>query len=306
MSGQVVYLKNFGSELPTGIYGADTVGIGMDTIPEYEANFLNGSDYNILKLNIESPTVGAVTTLPSSLVTLTPYPVVSATNYRTVVMDTIRLLPSDVPNRAEGPFGMNNETFDIGIVNDTVHLNATEIWTLTNHTLVAHPFHIHDVQFNVIEKDGRPTPPTERGWKDVVLVMPGTEVKFITRFTDFADNMTPYMYHCHLLHHEDDGMMGSFLVIDTAATGFPYQNSKNALDAIVYPNPATGNLFIKFKNEIESAQLFLVNLLGETISSQMISKATYAMVDISKQPAGIYYIQVRSGTSVFIKKIAKL
>ena len=219
MIGQTIYMRSFGSELPAGIYGADTVGIGADTIHEYHDNMLNGADFNLLQLNIVAQTGTPITTIPTSLVPYTPFNPLNATNYRTIVMDTIRLLPIDPPNRAEGPFGLNNKTFNMDSINEVVHLNTTEIWTLQNKTLVAHPFHMHDIQFNVIEKSGLPPSASETGWKDVVLVLPRDSVKFITKFETFADNTIPYMYHCHLLHHEDDGMMGSFLVIDTTATG---------------------------------------------------------------------------------------
>lgn len=57
-----------------------------------------------------------------------------------------------------------------------------------------------------------------QGWKDVVLI-PGHmgEAKFITKFEDFADPEIPYMYHCHMLVHEDEGMMGQFLVVDNSS-----------------------------------------------------------------------------------------
>jgi FtsP/CotA-like multicopper oxidase with cupredoxin domain len=45
------------------------------------------------------------------------------------------------------------------------------------------------------------------------MVRPGETVRIIMRFTDFADPNTPYMYHCHLLNHEDNGMMGQFVVL---------------------------------------------------------------------------------------------
>ena len=65
------------------------------------------------------------------------------------------------------------------------------------------------------EFNGNNPPAHLRGRKDVVLLQPGDTVKFITRFDDFADEMTPYMYHCHNLFHEDGGMMSAFIVRDT-------------------------------------------------------------------------------------------
>ncbi len=289
MVGQTVYLKNFGSEMLTGIYGADTVGKGTDTIHEYEDNFLNGADYNLLQLNIKSATGGAITTLPTALVPYTPFNSFAATKYRTIVMDTFRLLPIDLPNLAEGPFGMNNKTFDMDSINEIVHLNTTEIWTLVNKTFVAHPFHIHDIQFNIIEKSGIPPPPSEIGWKDVVLVMPNDSVKLITKFETFADNKVPYMYHCHLLHHEDDGMMGSFLVIDTTVTAIKDIIGVN--DIGIYPNPASGNILFQTNAEILNATIKIINSLGEILIQSNISNNN-SMLDISILPQGIYIVQI--------------
>ncbi len=169
MFSQTIYLKSFASELPAGIYGSDTVGFGADTIHEYADNFLNGADFNLLQLNVVAQTGSPVTIIPTALVPYSPFNTITATHYRTLVFDTLRLLPIDPPNRSEGPFGINNKTFHIDSINEVVHLNTTEIWTLMNKTLIAHPFHIHDIQFNIIEKNGLPPIPSERGWKDVVL-----------------------------------------------------------------------------------------------------------------------------------------
>ena len=301
MQSQTIYLKSFASELPNGIYGSLTVGAGADTIHEYEDNFLNGADYNLMQINVVAQTGSPVATIATSLVPYIPYNPTSATKYRTIVMDTIRLLPMDTPNRAEGPFGMNKQTFNIDSINEVVHLNTTEIWTLVNKTLVAHPFHIHDIEFNIIEKNGLPPSPSEKGWKDVVLVMPNDSVKFITKFTTFADNTTPYMYHCHLLHHEDDGMMGSFLVIDTAAsTGITDMNFENNFS--ISPNPTTGILNINSKDN-NKFSVTLFNSLGKKIEET--HSIQYLKLNINNYPAGFYFIHIQSGNKLITKKIIK-
>lgn len=71
-----------------------------------------------------------------------------------------------------------------------------------------HPFHVHGVQFQVIERDGGAPPLNERGWKDTVMVDNGEEVKILAKFRKKG----LFMYHCHILEHEDSGMMGQFLV----------------------------------------------------------------------------------------------
>lgn len=302
MTGQQLFLKSFASEMATGIYGADTVGDSANTIHDYEDNFLNGSDFNLLQLNVTAATATPVTTIPISLIPYSPSNPNTATQTRTIVMDTIRLLPIDVPNLAEGPFGMNNKTFDMDVINETVYLNTTEIWTLKNNTMVAHPFHIHDVQFNIIEKNGQLPDSTERGWKDVVLVMPGDSVKFITKFETFAHSMVPYMYHCHLLHHEDDGMMGTFVVVDTLRTSLP-----RTPDPVfsIYPNPVGNTLTIKPLQSIKSqASVSILNLQGETVLTTTV-KGSLPELELSPLDNGIYFLHIRSDNIYSTHKLIK-
>ncbi|MBC7383260.1 MAG: multicopper oxidase domain-containing protein [Bacteroidia bacterium] len=288
--GQTINLKSYSSELAKGIYGADSIGKGIDIIDAYNDNFLNGSDFNLLQINIGATSVNPVITVPLSLVPFKHFNITSATRYRKIEFDTIRLLPADVPNLADGPFGMNHKSFDMETINEIVHLNTTEIWTLVNHTLVAHPFHIHDVQFEVIEKNGKPISISDKGWKDVVLIMPNDSVKFISRFETFSDPMVPYMYHCHLLHHEDDGMMASFLVIDTSAsTGII---NVEQVHYLLYPNPAINNLTFQFKDAIHFAEVNIINVLGEIILKQTISNSNSLILDVSTIKEGMYFIQV--------------
>jgi FtsP/CotA-like multicopper oxidase with cupredoxin domain len=56
-------------------------------------------------------------------------------------------------------------------------------------------------------------PPNDSGYKDVVFLPPSSSVKLMVKMTDYSDAYSPYMYHCHVLEHEDDGMMGQFLVV---------------------------------------------------------------------------------------------
>lgn len=116
--------------------------------------------------------------------------------------------------RGPGGFTINGVSMDMGVVNETVKLGAIEEWRITNHSPMTHPFHIHDVQFLVRSRNGSPPPEHERGWKDTVQVRPDETVSILAHFTDYADPVNPYMYHCHILEHEDRGMMGQFLVVE--------------------------------------------------------------------------------------------
>lgn len=108
---------------------------------------------------------------------------------------------------------INEQKMDMGRIDETVTVGDTEVWSIHNDSGLPHNFHVHDVQFQVLRVDGGQPPPELRGWKDTVLMRPDTTVDLIMRFSDYADPDTPYMYHCHLLSHEDSGMMGQFVVV---------------------------------------------------------------------------------------------
>jgi FtsP/CotA-like multicopper oxidase with cupredoxin domain len=103
---------------------------------------------------------------------------------------------------------------DRGRVDETVTRGTAEVWTVRNEDGVPHNFHVHDVQFRVVSVDGKAPAGMLRGAKDTVFVPGGSTVKLAMRFDGPADPDTPYMYHCHLLYHEDRGMMGQFVVVE--------------------------------------------------------------------------------------------
>ncbi len=297
MQGLTINFMNYGSEIPTGIMGALTVGNGMAQIPDYNLNPLNGADFILLQINIGPPTSNPVTTIPSSLTTLSPWNTSSANRTR-----TITFAPKTMGMQAmvEGPFTMNGNQFDMNTINDTTYLNHIEVWTLNNQTLVAHPFHIHDVQFFITDVNGSPVPSYEAGKKDVVLVMPQQTVSFITKFEDYADTI-PYMYHCHLLHHEDDGMMGSFVVLDSTLLGLN-ETFRQGLFSI-FPNPVSDFLNIQFEST-GYTRIFVTDILGQQIFSQPISPAQDNIkLNTLKLNNGIYIISLQNGHGTTIQKI---
>ncbi len=88
------------------------------------------------------------------------------------------------------------------------------MWTLRNGGDMTHNFHVHDVQFRVLDVDGKRPERALRGRKDTVAVPTGSTVRIALRFDGPPDPDIPYMYHCHLLSHEDLGMMGQFVVVE--------------------------------------------------------------------------------------------
>lgn len=112
-----------------------------------------------------------------------------------------------------GEFLINGKPMAMDVINEVVPRDSTEIWEIYNDSMMMHPFHIHHGQFQILDRDGVPPAPQEMGFKDTVKVGPGQTVRFIMRFENFSDPETAYMYHCHILEHEDNGMMGQFTVV---------------------------------------------------------------------------------------------
>ena len=88
------------------------------------------------------------------------------------------------------------------------------MWEVRSKQPIPHSFHIHDVQFEVLSVDGEAPPVEMSGRKDTIYLEPNRDYRLLMRFEDFADPTMPYMYHCHMLLHEDEGMMGQFVVIE--------------------------------------------------------------------------------------------
>jgi FtsP/CotA-like multicopper oxidase with cupredoxin domain len=112
-----------------------------------------------------------------------------------------------------GSSRINDQRMDLGRIDQAVTVDTTELWEVANRSGNPHNFHVHDVQFRLIDDAGRPPPPHLAGWKDTVFLPPGATVRFLARFADYTDPALPYMFHCHLLRHEDNGMMGQFVVV---------------------------------------------------------------------------------------------
>ena len=103
---------------------------------------------------------------------------------------------------------------DMARIDDVVELGTTEVWEVRNASGTPHNFHPHDVRFRVVEYAGGPPPVHLQGLKDTVYVPPGEIVRLVTEFQNYTDADLPYMFHCHVLQHEDRGMMGQYTVVE--------------------------------------------------------------------------------------------
>ena len=104
-------------------------------------------------------------------------------------------------------FLIDGQTFDPDRVDQTIQLGALEEWTIFNDHTVPHPFHIHMNPFQLTKFNGVSV--DAHGYQDTENVPPGQNITFLTRFADFTGQT---VFHCHIIHHQDQGMMSLFEV----------------------------------------------------------------------------------------------
>ena len=114
----------------------------------------------------------------------------------------------------QGNSQINGMTMDLSRIDEVVERDTTEIWEVRNSSGSPHNFHIHGVHFRVLEYAGDAPPPGLMGMKDTVYVPPNETVRVLTEFGTYTDPELPYMFHCHVLQHEDRGMMGQSVVVE--------------------------------------------------------------------------------------------
>ncbi len=105
--------------------------------------------------------------------------------------------------------GINGRPFHMQRIDFDVSNNTTEIWRIRSPQM-GHPFHVHGARFKVLSHNGGPARPEDAGWKDTVFVEEETEI--LVEFKKPAPETAPFMVHCHILEHEDAGMMGQVTV----------------------------------------------------------------------------------------------
>lgn len=142
--------------------------------------------------------------IPEKLTEIEPYREEDAVNEKVIVLDGSGRMVS-----------INGKKFDIDRIDDQVVKNTLEVWEVTTSGsmmmgAVGHPFHIHSTQFQILSRNGRAPEPNKRGWKDTVFVGENERVRILVKFKYTG----LFMYHCHILEHEEEGMMGQFEVTE--------------------------------------------------------------------------------------------
>jgi len=217
-------------------------------------------------------------------------------------------------------YNIDRVLMDMTKINDTVMLDSTEIWTIDNKTDISHPFHIHDIHFFVTEivdtfgtvftPESDTLPHIFKGPKDNVLVEPGWKLSFATTFTDFGtaiDFRNSYMFHCHILPHEDRGMMGQFVVWDgtmpDSMTTSIEENLTNQKALKVYPNPATNLIYMEGESQVES-QLRIFDLQGRLLKNTKLPPfAGVHTIDVKELADGLIFVEWLTETQRAMSKV---
>lgn len=297
--GNILTLMSYAAELyPIMPVFVDGLVDGMDTL-----------NYSIMTFDVGPPTnlTTPITSLSSVLNTI---PV-----FDPAMADVLRpFLLSNGP-----PMTINGVGMDMAVINEVIQLGDMELWTITNDSGASHPFHVHGEPFQVISRSDGPVEEWEKGWKDVVFVtkkndqgVPGW-VKIMKPFNDFIDSVTPYMYHCHILEHEDRGMMGQYLVVDTLGVASDIELNKEEINVTIYPNPLNSDIVhISIVSRVDDhIDLRLFDTQGNEVlilsQHQPINEGKNDLsFNLEGIPAGIYFVRLKNTESINIKKIVKL
>ena len=194
-----------------------------------DSDALDRSVFDVLQLRVAAPS-GRRTRLPSRLAPVAPLrSALPVRSFTLQAADRAMMTPPPRgaaggrrPTTPPGPGGMslgiggqkwfsiNDEYMDLRRIDAAIKLGSTEIWQFENRSHMAHPMHYHGVSFQIVSIDGAPPAPEFAGWKDTVLIRRGSTVRTIARFDQPASAEHPFMLHCHILEHEDNGMMLQF------------------------------------------------------------------------------------------------
>jgi FtsP/CotA-like multicopper oxidase with cupredoxin domain len=154
-----------------------------------------------------------VTEMPTRFVELSPASQASAVRRRQFIVNSgVCMNRTRAGEHADmvALTGINGQTFDMERIDVETKLGTTEVWEVVSAGM-AHPFHIHGALFRILSIVGAPPPPQLTGWKDVVLVEDRAEL--LVTFNQPATRDHPFVYHCHILEHEEAGLMGQYVCV---------------------------------------------------------------------------------------------
>jgi suppressor of ftsI len=159
---------------------------------------IDEGDFDLLQV-VAAPNLPPSPTLPERLADVAPVEVPADARVRRFTLN--------------GHDAINGNEMEMTRIDEVVPAGAREIWEIENN-VYSHNFHIHEVAFSVLDVGGAAPPAYASGRKDTAYVPSKTTVRLAVEFGRFTDPTSPYMYHCHILRHEDEGMMGQFVVVE--------------------------------------------------------------------------------------------
>jgi bilirubin oxidase len=307
LPGDVLYLRNL-KELMTGdIVGSPQPSAG----PGGGQDSTSGNAFLQIRIVPDPPGFIPVITPPSFTNNWTP-DIADSTNGITGLR-TKRL--TKTPNVG---FTIDDQTYDMMRIDDIVCEGAKEIWTIKNETTVSHPFHIHKIFFRILTIDSLDATsgavvaqidPAARGFngpKDNVLVRPNWKLRFLGKFDDYATDinyMKTYMYHCHILTHEDEiggGMMHQFVVTNEGPCVVGLE-TQQALQFELYPNPASSELFVEAPG---GGELTLFDMRGNAILATTLAESNGSQhINLDGLSRGMYVVQLAQDGRLSTKKL---
>lgn len=189
-----------------GMHGMSDMAAGdADAATHHGEGGRLGSTETITLATLAGSELSPEPRLPDRLSTLPPYDPRDAKQRRQIVMSE---------EMGAGPvrFLLNGRSYEPGWIDFRSALASFEIWELVNAADMDHPFHVHIHPFIVLTRNGRPD--SVRMWRDTVNLSLGEHVEILVPLSDFEGAV---VYHCHIVEHEDPGMMGTFEVTSETA-----------------------------------------------------------------------------------------
>ena len=292
--GSSLDLKAFNTGQVFGFPGAEPQQSGLN------GSILNNRDFVVLHINVIATTANPITSVPAALANNIYWTASDAT-----VMRTVNVTPGSGVGLSE--FYFDNTAFALNNINKTINLNDIEKWTVVNNNIFSHSFHIHDVEFKIVARNGSAigVGDYESGWKDTYYIPRGENATFVAKFEDYSDSIHPFMYHCHFSNHEDGGMMGQFVV--TGSTTGINEVTKEEINYSLYPNPANEKLFVQLADaNTEVYYITVTNVNGKAVM-MLPQPEIQKGINISSLAKGIYFVQLmdKKTKSITTQKFVK-
>jgi FtsP/CotA-like multicopper oxidase with cupredoxin domain/plastocyanin len=122
------------------------------------------------------------------------------------------------PAKSKTAWTINGKPYDHMRVDATIELGSVQRWLLINTSPLTHYIHLHEEAWRTVSRNGQPPPAWEAGYQDTWRLDPGDTVEVAAKITD---HLGPFLIHCHMLDHEDHGMMATFVVVKPGTAALP-------------------------------------------------------------------------------------